>query len=417
MVEMARVIASLLFLTASAYASAMVDIPVQLWWCGSSASQTWTVNGTGAEARILLNTPPAANPKYYVWDLSGPSNKTGTEIHLFSPYSNPAQYWAFDTAAGKIRSAGYARGQCAVAEYTAAGSLLQLAPCSTAPNDTSVFTFSNGVFRLSSDPSLCIDAGSFANCSLAPTSAYPFCDQSASPEVRAQDLSSRMSAAELSSFLSNQNRGVPSLGVPRMGYGEALHGLLRPCIATPVSNSTGCPTSFPHLLLLSGTFNHSLWHSVAQAIADEGRAYFNLANRTSHLVSWAPDINAFRDPRWGRGQEVAGEDPLLLSEFIYEYARGLQEGEDPRFIKFISTAKHFSMYDMENGTSPDGTYFIRQNFTAVVSRKDAAQFYWPPFLSATQRGRVNSIMCSYNSRPWRNQWYGHPLLRGRGAAE
>ena len=87
----------------------------------------------------------------------------------------------------------------------------------------------------------------------------------------------------------------------------------------------------------------------------------------------------------------------MISEFIYEYARGLQEGEDARFTKFISTAKHFSMYDLENGTAPDGTYYIRQNFTAVVSRRDAATFYWPPFLSATQRGRVTSIMCSYNS--------------------
>ena len=285
-------IALLIILSASA--SAMVDIPVQLWACGSAASQTWTLNGTGADARILLNTPPAANPNYTVWDLSGPSNKTGTVIHLFSPYKNPAQFWAFDAAAGQIQSAGYARGQCAVAEYAAAGAQLQLAPCKGAPNGTSTFTFSAGVFRLASDPTLCIDAGSFASCALPPTSSYPLCDQRLPPEARAQDLSGRMSVAELSSFLSNQNRGVPSLGVPRIGYGEALHGLLRPCMATPVTNSTGCPTSFPHLLLLSGTFNRSLWHSVAQAIADEGRAYFNLANRTSHLVSWAPDINVRR---------------------------------------------------------------------------------------------------------------------------
>ena len=94
--------------------------------------------------------------------------------------------------------------------------------------------------------------------------------------------------AELAAFLGNSNNGIPSLGVPRVGYGEALHGLLRNCLQTPLANSTGCPTSFPHLLLLSGTFNRTLWRKVAAAIADEGRAYFNLANRTSHLIPGRP---------------------------------------------------------------------------------------------------------------------------------
>ena len=75
----------------------------------------------------------------------------------------------------------------------------------------------------------------------------------------------------------------------------------------------------------------------------------------------------------------------------------MQNGEDARYIKFVSTAKHFSMYDVENGTAYDGQYYTRNNFTAVVSRRDAAQYYLPPFLSATQRGGVKSIMCSYNS--------------------
>ena len=252
-----------------------------------------------------------------------------------------------------------------------AGMPLTLQSCSL--NTSFLLDNSTGAFHLQQDPTLCIDAGAVANCSLPPTSGFPFCNPALAPAERAQDLSERMSVGELASFLGNENYGVPRLGVPRVGYGEALHGLLRNCVETPVSNSTGCPTSFPHLLLLGGTFNRSLWHSVAAAISDEARAYFNLVNRTSHLVSWvrgqppahclpaqplphlpllppspctwsqkAPDINPYRDARWGRGQEVAGEDPLLLQEFIKQYAAGMQEGEDPRFIKFVSTAKHFS---------------------------------------------------------------------------
>lgn len=295
--------------TTAAAAAGISFTNVQLWTCApditTSGTQSWLLNNTGlpaGSARVTLQGAPASGN---VWDLNGPSNKSGTEIHLFHAYNNAAQEWHYSAATGQLSSPTFARGMCASALYPVAGALLELAPCASA-SALQAFALDNatGALRLRADPTLCVDAGSTANCSTPPTSAFPFCDTQATPAARAADLAQRMETEELAFYLGNSNVGVPRLGVPRLLYGEALHGLLKGCLATPLTNSTGCPTSFPHLLLLSGTFNRTLWRSVAHAIGDEGRAYFNLANRSSHLVSWAPDINPFRDPRWGRGQEV-----------------------------------------------------------------------------------------------------------------
>ena len=94
-------------------------------------------------------------------------------------------------------------------------------------------------------------------------------------------VAGRLTVPELAQFLSNQNAGVPRLGVPRLGYGEALHGYVSNCIPNPAPGTTGCPTSFPHALLMSGAFNRSLWRAVAGIISTEGRAIFNAVNRTS----------------------------------------------------------------------------------------------------------------------------------------
>jgi len=227
----------------------------------------------------------------------------------------------------------------------------------------------------------------------APRSAY--CDADLAPAERAADLAQRLSLYDWQSLLQNGNVGVPRFGIPPVAFNEALHGVVFGCGPTHTDNATGytssgCPTSFPHATLMGGAFNRSLWRSVASAISDEGRALHN--SNGYALLAWAPDINPFRDPRWGRGQEVAGEDPFHIAEYIYEYARGLQEGEDPRYTKLVSTAKHATGYDLENWAGND-----RNSFTARISLHDAVEYFWPPFESATQRGHVKSIMCSYNA--------------------
>lgn len=223
---------------------------VQLWKCiPTSPTQSWSLNSTNqppGSSRITLNHPTSTNN---VWDLNGPSNKSGTAIHLFHAYSNPAQSWHFSNTSGLISSPVYARGMCATALYPVGGAPLALEKCGSGGGSSTLqaFTFDQGTgaFHLQADPTLCIDAGSFTNCSLPPTSTFPFCDTSATPEVRAADLAGRMETSELAYFLGNGNAGVPSLGVPKLGYGEALHGLLRECLPTPVTTPRAAPPASP----------------------------------------------------------------------------------------------------------------------------------------------------------------------------
>ena len=141
---------------------------------------------------------------------------------------------------------------------------------------------------------------------------------------------------------------------------------------------------------MSASFNRSLWKEVAIAISDEGRAFANQG--ITGLYYWSPNINLFRDPRWGRGQETCGEDPFLASQYVMEYSTNMRNGPDTRYIKVVSTAKHYADYDQE------GNFGInRLQFNANVSDQDQVEYYWPAFRAAIQNGGVDSIMCSYPS--------------------
>ena len=192
--------------------------------------------------------------------------------------------------------------------------------------------------------------------------------------------------------------GVGVLGIPPMKFAEALHGVESGCGRSSGSDgSTGCATSFPHGLLLGATFNRSLWRSVGEAISYEARALGNQGVWGSGF-SWSPDINLFRDPRWGRGQEVPGEDPVLNSEYAFEHVTGLQGLGDEDYIRVVATPKHFSAYDLENW---NGTQ--RYEFNAIVTYGELVEYFWPAFRSAFERGQAQSTMCSYNAVTVRNQ--------------
>lgn len=158
---------------------------------------------------------------------------------------------------------------------------------------------------------------------------------------------------------------MPQLGVPRIPYAECLHGVLSGCGAA-VGDQTGCPTSFPSALGLSAAFNRTLWSRVASVISTEARALNNQG--VTGLLFWAPDINEFRDPRWGRGQEVPGEDPYLTSEYVAQYSRALQGADSGRYTKVVSTCKHFSAYDLEDWHGVD-----RHHFDAIVTDQDLVE--------------------------------------------
>ena len=220
-----------------------------------------------------------------------------------------------------------------------------------------------------------------------------YCDPDAGLLERVDDLVSRLTPLDFQSLLSNGNGGLPAWGVPRLTYGEALHGVLAPCGA-PFSSSnftsTGCATSFPHPLALASTLNRTLWRLVAESIATESRALHNQGLQAQMV--WAPNVNLFRDPRWGRGLETPGEDPLIASEYAAIFISALQgEGESP-YMKVPAFAKHAVGYDCEQC---DG--IGRNSFDAAISDKDLVEYFFAPFRAAVQRARVSGLMCAYNA--------------------
>ena len=231
---------------------------------------------------------------------------------------------------------------------------------------------------------------SFPDCKSGPLATFSICDQSLPSRQRATDIVSRMTTAEKITQMVNTAAAIPRLGLPEFQWwSEALHGIAR----SPGVNFGGdlpAATSFPEPINLAATFNMSLVYRMATVISTEARA-FNNEGRAG-LVFFTPNINIFRDPRWGRGQETPGEDPFLTSQYVYALINGLQRGEDDRYLKIAADCKHFDAYDLENWNGMD-----RHHFDARVSDQDQVETFLPPFESCIRDAKVASIMCSYNA--------------------
>ncbi len=219
----------------------------------------------------------------------------------------------------------------------------------------------------------------------AQRAAAPYLDQSLTFEARAKDLVSRMTLEEKVAQMNDVAPAIPRLGVPEYNWwNEALHGVAR----------SGLATVFPQAIGLAATWNDSLMLRVATVISDEARAkYHDYIAHDSHqryqgLTYWSPNINLFRDPRWGRGQETYGEDPFLTGTMAVQFIRGLQ-GDDPKYLKTVSTVKHFAVH---SGPEPE-----RHTFDAVVSERDLRESYLPHFEMGIREGGAYSLMCAYNS--------------------
>ncbi|HYE55834.1 MAG TPA: glycoside hydrolase family 3 N-terminal domain-containing protein, partial [Chitinophagaceae bacterium] len=168
---------------------------------------------------------------------------------------------------------------------------------------------------------------------------YIFRDASQSTDKRISDLIGRLTIEEKISLTGYVSPGVPRLGIPAYNWwNEALHGVAR----------AGLATVFPQAIAMAATFNDSLMHEVADVISTEARAKYNLSTGMGRhlqymgLTFWSPNINIFRDPRWGRGQETYGEDPFLTATMGTAFVKGLQ-GNDPRYLKVAAAAKHFAV--------------------------------------------------------------------------
>ncbi|MCL5745060.1 MAG: glycoside hydrolase family 3 C-terminal domain-containing protein [Acidobacteria bacterium] len=213
----------------------------------------------------------------------------------------------------------------------------------------------------------------------------PYQDPNLGAEQRAADLVSRMTLEEKVLQMQNSAPAIPRLGIPAYDWwNEALHGVAR----------AGEATVFPQAIGLAATWDTDLMHRVAGVISTEARAKYNEAIRNNDhsryhgLTFWSPNINIFRDPRWGRGQETYGEDPYLTGRMAVAFIRGMQ-GDDPHYYKVIATAKHYAVH---SGPEP-----LRHGFDVHPSERDYIDTYLPAFRAAVVDGKADSVMCAYNA--------------------
>ncbi len=212
----------------------------------------------------------------------------------------------------------------------------------------------------------------------------PYLNPALSVEERVDDLVGRMTLDEKIGQMVNTAPAIDRLGIPEYNWwNECLHGVAR----------AGLATVFPQAIGLGATWDEELMFRIATVISDEARAKhheFVRKNKRSifqGLTFWSPNINIFRDPRWGRGQETYGEDPFLTGRLAVQFIKGLQ-GDDPQYLKTIATVKHFAVH---SGPEPE-----RHSFDVVVSERDFRETYLPQFEMGIKEGKAYSVMCAYN---------------------
>ena len=201
---------------------------------------------------------------------------------------------------------------------------------------------------------------------------------------RAKTLVSQMSLEEKIFQTLFNAPAVERLGVKAYNWwNEALHGVAR----------AGVATVFPQSIGLAATFDEDLIEEIADAISTEARGKFNLQQAKDDtdiykgLTFWSPNVNIFRDPRWGRGHETFGEDPYLTSRMGVRFVKGIQ-GHDEKYLKAAACAKHLAVH-----SGPEG---VRHGFNAVVGKQDLYETYLPAFKACVQEGRVEAVMGAYN---------------------
>jgi len=213
---------------------------------------------------------------------------------------------------------------------------------------------------------------------------FDFLDYNLPVEERVDILVSQMTLQEKIDQMVFTAPAIPRLGVPEYTWwNESLHGVAR----------AGYATVFPQSITIAGSWDKDLMLRVATAISDEARAkHHDFVRRGKRgiyqgLTFWSPNINIFRDPRWGRGHETYGEDPYLTGQMGLQFVKGLQ-GDNPRYLKTVATAKHYAVH---SGPEP-----LRHEFNAIVGERDLRETYLPAFRTLVKDGGVYSVMCAYN---------------------
>lgn len=212
-----------------------------------------------------------------------------------------------------------------------------------------------------------------------------YLDTSRPREERVKDLISHLTLEEKVGLMSHPTNGIPRLNIPAYNYwNEALHVVAR----------NGRATVFPQAIAMAATWDKDLIHKIGNAISDEGRAKYHAALKRNGytqqyqgITFWSPNVNIFRDPRWGRGQETWGEDPFFTGEMAAEFVKGLQ-GNDPTYLKTAACAKHFAVH---SGPEKD-----RHSFNAIVTKRELYDTYLPAFKKLVTEAKVEAVMGAYN---------------------
>ena len=238
---------------------------------------------------------------------------------------------------------------------------------------------------------------------IPPHDKYAFCDSSLPMPHRVDDLIQRLTLDEKPFLLVARESplgSIPRLGIPEYDWGgNCIHGVQSRC-GYGSDGSERCPTSFPDPNFLGATFNTSVWRRMGEVIGTELRSLWLHGIGENHaptelphigLDCWSPNVGINRDPRWGRNMEVPGEDPLLNGMFGEQYAKGMQNGSDPRFLQGIATLKHFDANSLEGdwpgpeSMCPGGTC-TRHTIDVNISAYDLASTYLPAFRRAVVEG-------------------------------
>ncbi|KAL4902104.1 Exo-1,4-beta-xylosidase bxlB, partial [Aspergillus multicolor] len=231
----------------------------------------------------------------------------------------------------------------------------------------------------------------YPDCTSGPLSELDICNTTLTPLERAKSLVAALTLAEKINNTGHEAAGSTRLGLPAYNWwNEALHGVAaKHGVTFEESGEYSYATSFPAPIVLGAAFNDELVHRVATIISTEARAFSNSGH--AGLDYWTPNVNPFKDPRWGRGQETPGEDPLHCSRYVKEFVAGLQ-GDDSANPKVVATCKHLAAYDLEEWGG-----ISRFEFDARVSPADLIEYYLPPFKTCAVDANVGAFMCSYNA--------------------
>jgi beta-glucosidase-like glycosyl hydrolase len=366
---------------------------LQLNICVNAKTQQWLINPDGTHNFITRKSDG------FCIDVDEYASADGAKLWTYKCHpedTDPAhqnQGWRFRTD-GIIEEISTGKVMDRANYGTTPGSQVWLWTYTGAYNQKWAYNTTDETIR-ATDTLLCLDAGGNVPppsrpCDLDPAKSLPFCNTALSYDQRVKDLLARLTVDEKMGLFVNGAAAISRLNIPAyQWWSEALHGVAN---SPGVSFGGDLPhaTSFPQVITTGASFNRTLFNTIGQTVSTEARA-FNNKNRAG-LTFWTPNINIFRDPRWGRGQETPGEDPYLTSEYTYNFVRGMQEGEDTKHLKASACCKHYTAYDVEDWGGVD-----RHHFNAIVTDQDMTDTYMPPFQTCVQKAKGSSLMCSYNS--------------------